>query len=249
MSDAAEKLWTEYFRRRARAAHKALMEHYIYIVRFHASRYIVSRRLQECDEDELVNDGMFGLAAAIRRFDPEQGVKFETYVTMAVKGAILDGVRRHDRIPRQARRRSTAMDASRRKFFEQYGRKPGDDELLAWMKVPRKLRDNHLCSDKFAKTTNLEQYVNRDGEHHDTNDEDAVDPTFLARSNEVKDYVLSLLVSDQLREIANLYYYGKMTMKEIGQKIGLCETRVSQLHGRIVAIWKARIEDESRLNP
>lgn len=253
MSDEAEKLWKKYLRNRSVRAHKALMVFYIPVIAHQVRQYVAQKNLGAgFDSEDLASDGAFGLSAAIKRFDPSRGVKFETYASLAIRGAIMDGIRKRDAVPRCARRRATAMNTARRKFFEKHGYNPGDDELLEWMSVPRNLRDNHLLSQKWAKTQNLEQFTSdsdTDGEQIVMPDDNAENPSASSREGEIREYVLSLLASPELKNIANLYYYEKMTMKEIGDRIGLCETRVSQLHTRIVAIWQSRIRDESLLKP
>lgn len=248
MSEPVEKLWSQYRRTKSLAIRKLLMAHYESVVRFHAARYIRSRPTAlDIEEDELVSDGMFGLALAIERFDPKRGVKFETFASKGVMGAIVDGLRRRDKTPRLARKRGTALDTARRKFFEKHGYRPTDEEAMAEVGARKGLHESYRMSERRTKEANIEQLVNEDGDVMDFKDAEANCPLTDARRDEIKERVMASMVSDRHREIVRMYYYECLNMADIGERIGLCETRVSQLLKQIRAILCATIREESAL--
>src|SRR5512147_1473202 len=135
MTDEIVALWTEYKRTRERALRNRLMENYLPLVRYTAER-IAAKLPSEVDTEDLVSAGLFGLLDAIEAFDLDRGVKFETYCSPRIRGAILDELRSMDWVPRLVRNRSQKIDGASKQLEMELGRAPTQDEIAKRLQVP-----------------------------------------------------------------------------------------------------------------
>lgn len=232
-----KKMWTEYKRARSTRIRERLIEHYLPIVRFNAER-IHAKLPSEVDVDDLVSAGHFGLMDAIDSFDLERGVKFETYCSPRIRGAILDELRNLDWVPRLVRNRASRIEQATKSLQNQLGRLPSDDELARTIGADKEefgriVRDSHATgmlplSRKLAESSG--------GEGHESDflkDPRGVNPLEEAQKRDMRQMLQNCLDSvEQL--VLVLYYYEGLTMKEIGVTLNLSESRVSQMHSAIL---------------
>ena len=223
-----------------------LIERYFPLVRFNAER-VWAKLPDGVDLNDLISAGVFGLMDAIEAFDLERGVKFETYCVPRIRGAMLDELRTMDWVPRLVRSKASKLEAARKQVEAQVGRPPTDRELA--MKMEMSLDDFQRMKTE-ASAVNLvslnkkwyETDSSKDVREVDiVEDQKGEDPTFGIQKRDLMRLVTKGLNRNE-RLIIILYYYEELTMKEIGQTLGLSESRVSQMHSSIVA----RLKDQLR---
>jgi RNA polymerase sigma factor for flagellar operon FliA len=190
------------------------------------------------DIGDLVQDGVLGLIDAAHRFDEDRGIKFETFAERRVRGAMIDALRR-DAWPRGVRRQRRELDAAREALRRELGHEPSLADLAA-----RVGSDEKRLSRTIVRINTIEATSPlATGEHLDESslptalvpsEPEAPDTAF--EKSETRDRVRAAIASLPMRErkVIGLYYYGEVTMKQIGAEIGVNESRVSQLHARAI---------------
>jgi RNA polymerase sigma factor FliA len=202
------------------------------------------------DIGDLVQDGVLGLIDAAHRFDAERGIKFETFAERRVRGAMIDALRR-DAWPRGVRRQRRELDAAREALRRELGHEPSMADLAA-----RVGSDEKRLSRTIVRINTIESTSPlATGEHFDEaslppalvpSEPDSPDAAYekLETRNRVRAAIQSLPWRE--RKVVGLYYYGEVTMKQIGAEIGVNESRVSQLHARAIRRLRAALGE---MNP
>ncbi len=242
MSDVqpdVQRIWIEYKATRSRELRNRLMEHYLPLVRYAADR-ISAKLPSEVDVDDLVSAGIFGLVDAIEAFDLDRGVKFETYCSPRIRGAILDELRTMDWVPRLVRSRAHRLESVTKLLRTELGRLPTDDEIAERLALRRSdmdklLRDATAVSLVSLSRRFVDEDSSRDLQEIDIlEDRRSVDPVEELVRRDLHEFVMNEL--SRLERIILVLYYGEeLTMKEIGATLDLSESRVSQMHSAIVA--------------
>jgi RNA polymerase sigma factor for flagellar operon FliA len=190
------------------------------------------------DVGDLVQDGVLGLIDAAHRFDADRGIKFETFAERRVRGAMIDALRK-DAWPRGVRRQRRELDAARESLRRELGHEPSMADLAA-----RVGSDEKRLSRTIVRINTIEATSPlATGEHMDESslptalvpsEPDAPDAAY--EKTEIRERVRAAIRTLPLREqkVVGLYYYGEVTMKQIGAAIGVNESRVSQLHARAI---------------
>ncbi|MCG3129776.1 MAG: RNA polymerase sigma factor FliA [Phycisphaerae bacterium] len=239
------ELWTELKRTRSPEIRNRLVERYMHIVRFNAER-IASRLPHEVDVDDLISAGTFGLMDAIDAYDLSRGIKFETYCTQRIRGAILDELRAMDWVPRLVRSRAQVVDTASRELEAELGHSPSRGELARRLRLSeealtRLLRDAATVAVNSLSRQVLDSNSSRDLEGIDIlPDRNGVDPVVELLKDDVKNVVTRGLNRAE-RLVILLYYYEDLTMKEIGSTLDLSESRVSQLHTAVMERLKEHL--------
>lgn len=230
------QVWKFYKQSPSKRLRDLIVEFYLPIVRFNAER-IRAKLPSEVELDDLISAGVFGLMDAIESFDLGRGVKFETYCSPRIRGAILDELRSLDWVPRLVRNRAARIEQATKILQSELGRLPSEDELARRIGVDaeefsRMSRDSCATgilslSRRMAETT---------GEGQDTDflrDPNGVDPVSEAEKRDLQT-LLERMLSRTEQLVLVLYYFEGMTMKEIGAALDLSESRVSQMHSAIL---------------
>jgi len=246
-ASTAQPLWHDYLSGgKTDAARNALMEHYLTLVKFAAIRLASrnGRSARSGDVDDLMQYGVFGLRDAIRGFDPARGVKFETYCLQRVRGAMLDGLKSNQWLPREIRRRLTQFNRVSEQLHGEYG--PG----IHCERAAAELGSNPEDVEDL-RSHNLRQSVASLDVPQDSAEEDISvsrticdpreeDPEQTAQRRDVRELFMRELTRSE-RQIMILYYYENLTMREIGDVMGISGTRVSQIHTDIVNRLRERL--------
>src|ERR1700738_1230173 len=202
------------------------------------ARRVASSMPHSIELGDLVQDGVLGLTDAANRFDEARGIKFETFAERRVRGAMIDALRR-DAWPRGVRRQRRELDAARESLRRELGHEPSLADL-----APRVGSDEKRLSRTIVRINTIESTSPlANGSHLDESslppalvpsEPDAPDTAYEKR--ETRERVLAAIASLPWRErkVIGLYYYGEVTMKQIGSQIGVNESRVSQLHARAI---------------
>jgi RNA polymerase sigma factor for flagellar operon FliA len=205
-------------------------------------RYIVFRKVREvppeCDVEDFLSCGLEALIRSIERYDPAKGASLEQYAWTRVQGAVLDELRRHDWAPRSLRRDEREIRRARERLLALHERPPSDGELAAEVGMTPEQLTGRLDEVALAEVGSLNRVVRSDEsttiERIDTlQSEDAqYDPVACAERLEAKAHFRRAFarLTRQEREIAVLLYAQDWTLREIGERFGVSESRVSQIH-------------------
>jgi len=219
---------------------------YAPLIKYIANR-IAARLPLHIDIHDLINSGVLGLMDAIEKFDPDKGVKFETYAEYRIKGAILDSLRAMDWVPRSVRKVATLLENTYAELEKKFGRPATDEEVAEAMDVG---------VEKFHKIINRVSHVSmisleRDPKNSNTKhslldrlmDEDNATPCDKLDNEELRDVLANSIerLPEKERVVISLYYYNELTMKEIGKSLNLTESRVSQIHTKAVLRLRGKL--------
>jgi RNA polymerase sigma factor for flagellar operon FliA len=200
--------------------------------------------------DDIVNEGVLALVGAVDKFDPEKGIKFETYVSKRIRGAIIDLARRQDWVPRSVRRKAREIDQASVELFAELGRYPSDSEIAARLGVSAGQYQEDLASTSLCNVLSLDSiFEDRDAGGVDVADQEMAgrpEDTLLRQEllDTLTDAIMSLRENEQL--VISLYYKKNLSMKEIAQVMEVSEPRISQIHSR--AIQKLKLYMKKYIN-
>jgi len=242
------KLWEDYSKTRNQDMRETLILEYAPLVKIIAGR--LSMYLgYNVDYDDLVSYGIFGLIDAIDKFDYYKGIKFETYASLRIRGAILDQIRKMDWLSRTMRQKQKSWEAALRKLEAQLGRKPTDEEIAEEMEISLE----ELCSIEGQSMTSvmisLDDCLEQGRESKELVQESNVfsNPEYMVEQEELKEIIAETLetLTEKERRVIVLYYYEELTLKEISHIMEVSESRVSQLHTRGLQKLKERLGNVS----
>ncbi|MDR1935828.1 MAG: RNA polymerase sigma factor FliA [Candidatus Accumulibacter sp.] len=199
--------------------------------------------------DDLVQNGMIGLLDAIDRFEAGKGAQFETYAVQRVRGAMLDGLRDNDWLPRRLRRELRQIEQTIARLEQELGRPPSEDELAAALGVSLAGYQKTLQDARGRQVISFEDMIDEDGEdfleRHYADDEG--DPARILEDQDVKKRLVRGIESLPEREklVMALHYEQDLNLREIGEVMGVSEGRVSQMHAQAVARLRVRLFKDS----
>ncbi len=246
-----EQVWNHFFQHHDTPSRNTLLEHYLSQVKYTAER-LHSRFPKSVELDDLYSVGIIGLVDAINKFDPARNVKFETYCAKRIYGAIIDDIRKRDRVPRLVRARAQQLQKVTEKLESIFGRSPSDEELADELQMNMEEFYN------FQRDANASVLVSLNTKHSDSDAEEGFsqldhianqksqDPFIEIQRRDLKEYLIKGF-SRQEQLIFTLYHLEEMTMKEIGDSLGISESRVSQLHTSIITRLKSHLKERSCL--
>ena len=247
---AVEELWQEYRTGPSKELRNFLIEKYLELVRFTAERMHM-KLPSEVEVDDLMSAGLFGLMDAIDAFDPDRGVKFETYCTQRIRGAIFDELRAMDWVPRLVRSRTAKVEKVRKQIEMETGRKATDGEIADRLKVAKPEFEKLQKDSRPVGIVSLNRKWFETDSSKDVREIDVIrDAKQESPVQQIQRQDLQTLITKGLsraeRLIVILYYYEEMTMKEIGTTLDLSESRVSQMHSSILARLKAQMQHREK---
>lgn len=230
-------------------AREQLILNYSPLVKYVAGR-ISAGLPQSVDGGDLISYGIFGLIDAIEKFDIDRGIKFETYAIARIKGAILDELRAMDWVPRSVRARAREIERAYIALENKLRRVPSDDEVASEMGITSADLQTIYSKLSYASVVSFEELWSpgAGGEEGTSilsmiKDDSAADPVAIFENGEMKDILAGAIerLPDRERTVIGLYYYEGLTLKEIGEILGVTESRVSQLHTKAVIRLRARL--------
>ena len=249
MAEDTQALWLEYRRNKDHHLRDRLILSYAPLVKYVAGR-LGSGLPAHVDEGDLVSYGLLGLIGAIERFDPERDIKFETYAISRIKGSIIDELRAMDWVPRSVRARARDIERAIGELEARLGRAPTDEEIAGKLGVSQDdLADSltDISRSSIAALDELWTVSSTGGDQIaliDTiEDTQGPEPQSALAETEMKEAIAEAIARLPEREklVVTLYYYEELTLREIGEVLGVTESRVSQLHTKAVLRLKARL--------
>ncbi len=241
-------LWIKYKETADQDAREQLILNYSPLVKYVAGR-LSSSLPQNVDTADLISYGIFGLIDAIEKFDLDREIKFETYAIARIKGAIIDELRSMDWVPRSVRAKARQVERAYITLESKLHRIPEDQEVADEMGIT--LEELHQIFTKLSYTSIVsfeDMWVGGDRDDRQNvmgtiKDDTAEDPVAIFENEEIKDILADAIehLPERERLVIALYYYEGLTLKEIGQVLGVTESRVSQLHTKAVLRLRARL--------
>ena len=244
-------MWRRYKGNGDRQARERLVVAYSPLVKYVSGR-MASGLPAHVDEADLISYGLIGLINAIERFDLEREIKFETYAITRIKGAIIDELRSLDWVPRSVRARAREIERANAKLEHKLQRAPTDEEMA--LELDMSVQEFHdallqISNSTVAALDELWSVSDSSGDQVsllDTlTDENAPDPAAVMDQTDLKDRVAEAIARLPEREklVVALYYYENLTLREIGEVLGVTESRVSQLHTKAVLRLRSRLTE------
>ncbi len=249
MGEDVTEIWRTFRRTNDPALRDRLILMYAPIVKYVAGR-LGSGLPAHVDEGDLVSYGLLGLISAIERYDPDRDVKFETYAIARIKGAILDELRALDWVPRSVRSRARQIERAMSELEAKLGRAPSDDELATKVGISVGELEESLTDISRSSIAALDELWTISGSGGDQvalidtiEDTQGPEPQSAFAQTELREIVADAITSLPEREklVITLYYYEDLTLREIGEVLGVTESRVSQLHTKAILRLKARL--------
>ncbi|MFN8111439.1 MAG: FliA/WhiG family RNA polymerase sigma factor [Thermoleophilia bacterium] len=244
-------LWRRFKSQGEVAAKERLILTYAPLVKYVAGR-MSSALPSHVEEKDLISYGLMGLIGAVDRFDPGRQVKFETYAVARIKGAIIDELRSLDWVPRSVRARARQIEQKAAELEHKLQRVPTDEELASALGMQIDEFQAAITQISNSSIIALDEMwnVNSGGEPLaliDTiGDQRISDPAALLDITELRDTLADAIARLPEREkiVIALYYYDQLTLREIGEVLGVTESRVSQLHTKAILRLKGRLQGD-----
>jgi RNA polymerase sigma factor for flagellar operon FliA len=206
------------------------------------------------EEADLISYGLVGLISAIERFDLSRDIKFETYAIMRIKGAIIDELRSMDWVPRSVRARAREVERANAKLENKLQRAPTDQEIADEIGITVEELNESLLAISHSSMVALDELWSVSDSSGDQvslmdtiEDPNAPDPSRALDVGDLKDRIADSIAKLPEREklVIALYYYENLTLREIGEVLGVTESRVSQMHTKAVLRLRSRMQEES----
>lgn len=241
-----DEVWREFKKNGDKQLRNLLIERYLPLVKYIAER-LLAKLPQNIELDDLTSAGIFGLMDAVQGFDLSRGVKFETYCTTRIRGAILDELRSLDWVPRIVRNKANRVEGAWKSLEMELGRAPTDLEMAERLSMSLEEYEDMIREASAITIVSLTEKTKEDQGSKTLRkidlleDKKGVDPEQELRKKEITEFVTKGL-SRKERLILILYYYEDLTMREIGATLNLSESRVCQLHSRIIFRLKNQLK-------
>ena len=246
-------MWRRYKSDGDRRARERLVVAYSPLVKYVAGRTAAGLP-PHVEEADLISYGLVGLISAIERFDPSREIKFETYAITRIKGAIIDELRSMDWVPRSVRARAREIERANSKLEHRLQRAATDTELAAELGITEEELQQSLLAISHSSIAALDELWSVSDSSGDQvslmdtlEDPGAPDPARALDVGDMKDRIADAIARLPEREklVIALYYYENLTLREIGEVLGVTESRISQLHTKAVLRLRSRMQSDS----
>ena len=244
-----DNLWKDFKETGSKVAKDKLLLEYAPLVKYIAQRVGINLPAS-VDRDDLVSSGILGLVKAVETFEPERGFKFETYAGHKIRGAILDDLRAMDWVPRSVRQKARDLQRVYAKLENDLGRMPYDDEVCKELNLSMKEFEDMLSEVTPATIVSLEEAMpDRESDSKELRIIDTIeDPGsenplkelgFAEVKSILKEAIAALPEKEKL--VIALYHYEELTLKEIGVVLDISESRVSQIHSKVILKLRSKL--------
>lgn len=242
--NARMRLWQDYAKTKSADIREKLILEYAPLVKLVAGR--LSMYLgYNVEYEDLVSYGIFGLIDAIDKFDYTKPVKFETYASLRIRGAILDQIRKMDWIPRTIRQKQKQIDAAMKEFELTHGRQATDAELAEQLGIKEEEFVEWQSQMKVTNVVSLNEFMEQGSDVPNKREVSShyAQPEEAYEQGELKDVLKEALtlLTEKERRVIELYYYEELTLKEISMVLEVSESRVSQLHTKALQKMKGKM--------
>lgn len=241
-----QELWKKYSETKDFGIKEQLIIEYADLVKFVAGRLSIYFG-SNVEYDDLVGYGVFGLIDAIEKFDLSKKVKFETYASLRIRGAIIDSIRELDWAPRSLRKKGKELERAYLEIENQLGRSASDQEIAEKLGISIEELNKLLQEVNMSQVISLEDYLEQ-------NHETGFDPFSMSRDMNLPEQRMEVVelkeilsqsidkLPEKERIVVSLYYYEELTLKEISLIMKVSESRISQLHTKAIMRMRGKLE-------
>ena len=248
--ESVDRLWADFKREGSVELRDRLILHYTPLVRYVAGRVAVGLPAN-VERSDLVSYGVFGLIDAINKFELDRAIKFETYALTRIRGAIIDELRSIDWIPRSVRTKAKDIDKAHATLEAELHRSPTEAELATELGIGISDLRQMLGELAYANVMALDELLTGSGREDsdrvslvDTLHDHRVELPGSAIEAEETRHLLALAINglpQREKIVVTLYYYEGLTLAEIGQVLGVTESRISQMHSKAMGSLRRRL--------
>lgn len=237
-----QQLWTSWKEHKDSNAANQLIEKYSYLVEFHSER-ISSHLPSNIDKEEIKSLGLLGLYDAMKKFEPEREFKFDTYASFRIRGAIMDGLRKEDWLPRSIREKAKKVEQAQSELEQSNQRIVTVQEIAEKTGMGVREVEDVIQSALFANVLSIEEErkeSEQEGAGYSIQDTTSPQPEKQMLEKELKEELLEGIkkLNEKEQTVVSLFYNEELTFTEIGYVLDLTTSRISQIHKR--AIFKLR---------
>ena len=241
-----QKLWDRYKKKPTPELREQIIIEYAPLVKVVAGRMNMYLG-KNVEFDDLCGYGVFGLIDAIDRFDTAQGVKFETYASLRIRGAILDQIRKMDWIPRTIRQKQKKIEAASKEVEARTGHAASEAEIAMELGISEDEMTDWQTDLNMTNVISLNEFVEQGTEPAMETERNShfIQPEEKIAKDELKEKLKAALdvLTEKEKQVILLYYYEEMTLKEISQILSVSESRVSQLHTKALGKMRSVMGD------
>lgn len=195
--------------------------------------------------DDLIQAGMIGLIDAWRNFDDSKGASFETYAGIRIRGAMIDEVRTNDWTPRSVSRNIREMAEAIRRAENRLGGPPGDKDIAEEMGLTLEEYQKIAREASIARIFSLDELESDEQNSHFEAEDNSMGPAQMFAQGDFRQALIHSIddLPEREKMVMSLYYEEELNLREIGEILGVSESRVSQIHGQTLARLKAKMTD------
>ncbi|TWI55183.1 FliA/WhiG family RNA polymerase sigma factor [Halalkalibacter nanhaiisediminis] len=238
-SEADKKLWDMWLKDRSDDACNELIRRYMPLVNYHVQRIAVGLP-RSVQKDDLTSHGLIGLYDALEKFNPERDLKFDTYASFRVRGAIIDGLRKEDWLPRTMREKIKKVEAVTEMLEQRHGRYVTSEEVAKELEMDSDDVAQIMTEQFVANLLSIDEKTN-ETDRNETftatlEDKQSKTPEQLIFEQATKQELAKMIqdLSEKEQIVISLFYYEEMTLTEIGQILNLSTSRISQIHSKSI---------------
>lgn len=224
-----------------------IVKKYIPLVKYIASKVIVGKT-KYVEFEDLVSYGVIGLMDALNKYDETKGMKFSTYATIRIKGAIIDEIRKLSPIPKKSMDKLNRYNDTVEKLQNKFLREPTEDEIIKEMAITREELNQITGYVNYMSMTSLDSMLFSEDDEvmviNSVEDVNSPSPEKTLEDKEMYEYLTKALsmLREKDRLVLNLYYYERLTLKQIGTVLNVSESRVCQLHSKAIINLRNKIQ-------
>lgn len=243
MTTHLTQLWDRWNTDRDMDTANELLAHYEFLIHYHVQRMIVTLP-KSVERDELKSLGYMGLYDALMKYDPEHNNKFDTYAAFRIRGAIIDGLRKVDWLPRSVREKVKKIDQAAEQLEQSLHRAPTKNELALVCDLPVSEIERTMAEGYFANMLSIDEAVTLQEEGKVMSvtyfDPDSEKPEDTLLQRELIDVLATEVdhLSEKERLVVSLFYFDELTLTEIGEVLELSTSRISQIHSKALKTLK-----------
>lgn len=242
-----QMLWKKYGESKDPSVREQLIIEYAHLIKFVAGRLNIYFG-SNVEYDDLVGYGVFGLIDAIEKFNPSKNVKFETYASLRIRGAIIDSIREQDWAPRSLRKKSKDIEKAYFDLENELGHAATDQEVAERLGIKTEDLLKTLQDVNMSQMISLDDYLDQNYEIGlDLAQTERIDmmPEQRMEVVEIKDILSEAIgrLPEKERMVVTLYYYEELTLKEISAIMKVSESRISQLHTKAIMRMRGKLDN------
>ncbi|WLD95178.1 FliA/WhiG family RNA polymerase sigma factor [Alkalihalobacillus sp. AL-G] len=242
-SSEASVYWDSWAKNRDKDSCEALLEMHLPLVQYHVQRIAVGLP-RNVNKDELRSHGLMGLYDALNKFDPGRDLKFDTYASFRIRGAIIDGLRREDWLPRSMREKSKKIDAAIERMEQEEMRSVSAAEVASELGYSEEDVLTIMSESFLANVLSIDE-ENKESDSNEKigytiEDKKVNTPETILLTDELHQHLTEIIkeLNEKEQLVVSLFYYEELTLTEIGHVLGLSTSRISQIHSK--ALFKLR---------